>query len=937
MDQLPASISRSVSSLQSFLEHYSTGGLPPRPTLQRGSDDSVKRTSSGHVGVHHPPGSENDDTAYLSDEDDCYYDAATVSTNTRETSLQRSTIVSSVKKTATTVIKPISCDKEQSSDPCSQKDLSAIKPEPDTVDDFGLSRHLDTGSIFQRDLLATVQQSDWIRQISRTISSSSLGLPSCSDMVAEINEPPLISASSGHATHSRSQTLPMHSAIPTSMPDMTRTKSNISTLSQATICSETELSKEWQQPGLPDLSEQSCFPSSLTMKRSQSSHTTPALNVSHSRPTSSKLSGIDFPADQQSVSTTVSGSNFPPTPLAYRSQYSYFSTASNQSSTSNKSYSSRQSKNDLNRLSSSSPPLPPPSPLSFRSLRSSPSLSGTNGIDPDLKRSSFNQSSTINDDSMPATPPQRHYCQPHINSSRISPSSVPHASIPKSPSSTSNHSWLANSPKRAFATPSKSCTIIRKISGLPQLNSLGSFIQRAAIDLPSSNDEESQQLEEAWKEIVFENMGSFQEETGSNVFRLPPKRHLDIQAPDDEEDDQNTDDEDTQDDDETDTDDDSTVSIPMPRTLSFSINMCRGRSVDDALLGNKNEIMASYDISSIDEDNIMCREDGLDNPLSADISNLAQCSIQDAIFLVETELKHHAPPTQRGTTHQLTVSSISKDDDFKNRRNKTSKNQSSTKKQKKRAMVDVQHCRCFGHGSLWTTVALSFSWIGIFFAFLSRRSTHFVNLQQPLEISPLYEEVTEVGMVWMNLCFNETQLAYDDSYHGCSVIQLSSDDIDDRLFELSRSFLSLSVLFGAFLSIVLSTAIFWESINLKPIGFGLLLTYFFQSFALLFFDTKLCGRYGCKMSTGGFFCIIASFCWIVACIATAKMDSFKIRARQQRRREKRRKARIARREAKMRIKESLGDLATEPCSDSGSERNVEVELESTNNIVIRHC
>jgi hypothetical protein len=219
-----------------------------------------------------------------------------------------------------------------------------------------------------------------------------------------------------------------------------------------------------------------------------------------------------------------------------------------------------------------------------------------------------------------------------------------------------------------------------------------------------------------------------------------------------------------------------------------------------------------------------------------------------------------------------------------------------------------QHCRWWGHGRLWTSVALGVAALGCGLAVVARQSTHFVSLEPWYYIAPIYEPVQTMGLIRMQLCFNESYSANDaaaldasswstiptsdnpaddpthsDDATGCAIVRLSPDDVDDPMFNFARSLLTLGTALGLVLTILLVSSIVWESINLRPLGFGYLLAYFFQSFAMLCFDSNLCNLHQCRMGPGGNACILASICWIGACIAVAKMDSSKIKLRRARR------------------------------------------------------
>jgi Skp family chaperone for outer membrane proteins len=182
-----------------------------------------------------------------------------------------------------------------------------------------------------------------------------------------------------------------------------------------------------------------------------------------------------------------------------------------------------------------------------------------------------------------------------------------------------------------------------------------------------------------------------------------------------------------------------------------------------------------------------------------------------------------------------------------------------------------QHLRWFGHGKPWTLIAIFVSWAGVVLAAYSRNSLQFVTLDDPLLIDSNYDYVDSIGMIRIQVCYNETVVGQN----GCQIIDLSPELVDDSRFEAARILLTLGLWFGIFFATLISTAIYWESINLRPIGFGLLFTYFCQSCAMLFFDTELCATNTCRPGAGCIYCIVASFCWFTACGATAKMDAIK--------------------------------------------------------------
>lgn len=196
------------------------------------------------------------------------------------------------------------------------------------------------------------------------------------------------------------------------------------------------------------------------------------------------------------------------------------------------------------------------------------------------------------------------------------------------------------------------------------------------------------------------------------------------------------------------------------------------------------------------------------------------------------------------------------------------------------------HLKLFAHDRQWTCVALFSTWMGFMFAHLARSSAEFVTLEIPIYVDALYNTVSNVGMLNLELCYNET---FAPSLHGCVTDRLGSDEIGDTTFQAARSLAFLAILIGGFMSVMMTSAVVWYSINLRPIGLGYLIAYFLQSFTFLFFDTDLCTAHGCLISSGGYQCIAASLFWIASCIAVSRMDAIKFRTAERKRRRFKRK------------------------------------------------
>lgn len=207
-----------------------------------------------------------------------------------------------------------------------------------------------------------------------------------------------------------------------------------------------------------------------------------------------------------------------------------------------------------------------------------------------------------------------------------------------------------------------------------------------------------------------------------------------------------------------------------------------------------------------------------------------------------------------------------------------------------------QHLRRWGHGRLWTSLALVFAWAACVCALLSRQSLRFVDFKHPLDIAPLFEPVKAMGVIRVQICRKKSK----SGMRWCEIIPLGREKVNDKFINLSGSLLTMGASLGVALTVVLSTSIVWETINLRPVGFGFLLVYFFQSFSLIFFDANICNESKCRMAPGSILCVMASIFWIAACFGVAKMDAYKVRSIRARRRAARKLARQARREKRER-------------------------------------
>ena len=210
----------------------------------------------------------------------------------------------------------------------------------------------------------------------------------------------------------------------------------------------------------------------------------------------------------------------------------------------------------------------------------------------------------------------------------------------------------------------------------------------------------------------------------------------------------------------------------------------------------------------------------------------------------------------------------------------------------------------FAYGRFLTISSLILAVAALILAVLSKKSLDFARVGSPIELSPQLNLVEHVGLMKVELCYNETNNSKTQTralrlinlplsrslsveavptvdaglgvnHHeqqGCFILELTVETIDDVMWNVSRSFLSLAIIFGAFLTGMLCLSVYWESINLKPVAMGMLMTYFFQSLSFLFFDSELCRENTCHFSEGSIESIVASLLWFLCALCCIRMD-----------------------------------------------------------------
>eukprot|EP00978_Attheya_sp_CCMP212_P049144 scaffold622827_cov67-Attheya_sp.AAC.1 len=254
----------------------------------------------------------------------------------------------------------------------------------------------------------------------------------------------------------------------------------------------------------------------------------------------------------------------------------------------------------------------------------------------------------------------------------------------------------------------------------------------------------------------------------------------------------------------------------------------------------------------------------------------------------------------------------------------------------------------FPFGVVLSVIAVAFAIAALTLGFLAIRHDSFVTLEKPLHISTSFEDLTRIGLMNARLCIDYTSVSVDLDTHQSTVVvthpaaaddamqnegnglaqlmkvyssssrvdyimgpeQLAEADdalpdslcrqvhlgpkvVNDSMWNMARSFLSLSLFAGIFFSIFLVSSFFWEMINLKPIAIGLIMTYFCQSLSFFFFDSELCRGHLCHMSVGATYNLVGSFMWFLSGLCVIRMDlRYHRRMRKLRRKMRRRHRRL---------------------------------------------
>ena len=223
-----------------------------------------------------------------------------------------------------------------------------------------------------------------------------------------------------------------------------------------------------------------------------------------------------------------------------------------------------------------------------------------------------------------------------------------------------------------------------------------------------------------------------------------------------------------------------------------------------------------------------------------------------------------------------------------------------------------EHVSLFHLGPFKTVFAIVMTITAFSFSVACKHSTSFVRLEIPLEVGSHYNDITTMGLFYLEMCRTKESVSVDngivtisdyiyaddstfnddpidtiitqiseveyakltmdlDSPKVCKKIRLDGGVIGDGLWNSTRIFAGFTEWLGGFLALTLICACCWKTMNLVPIAIGLLLNYMFQSLSFLFFETKLCKENGCFQSRGGDLAIGAIICWFLAWIGVLYM------------------------------------------------------------------
>lgn len=207
----------------------------------------------------------------------------------------------------------------------------------------------------------------------------------------------------------------------------------------------------------------------------------------------------------------------------------------------------------------------------------------------------------------------------------------------------------------------------------------------------------------------------------------------------------------------------------------------------------------------------------------------------------------------------------------------------------------------FPFGVKRTSIALVFAIAGLILGVFCRHSTDIVRLDIPMDIGDPYEEITTMGIFYMETCWTQeeerfltaaetnnsnsrhlrnTQEKHTNNYvingassgeRTCEKLKITTEMVGDGLWNTVFFAVGMATSLGFAVVLFLIASTFWENVNLLPIAIGIFLTYLFQSLAFFFFDTELCKVHGCHNSSGTLLAILSPVCWFISGLAVLNM------------------------------------------------------------------
>jgi len=221
----------------------------------------------------------------------------------------------------------------------------------------------------------------------------------------------------------------------------------------------------------------------------------------------------------------------------------------------------------------------------------------------------------------------------------------------------------------------------------------------------------------------------------------------------------------------------------------------------------------------------------------------------------------------------------------------------------------IRRC-CHGmypYGKKTTLTTLMISLFGLMASIMTKRSTSFVALYESLAPPDIiYLPTYSLGLFRVQLCAREvynssiiyrenempsSSLNYnntsDDIFRrhtqeiadiffpnnrsSCEFVRLQGEEVGDRAWGFARLTSTIAIYCGAVMVFWIVLSCRFRKVNIRAVAALGLFTYFFQSLTFIFYSSKVCDDLGCRLSSGGFICVVATICWLSAFLCTIQM------------------------------------------------------------------